>query len=656
MVQTRSRSKIGGNSKSSEADFSSPPKVSSRRRSTGPSTKKARRTPSRKSKEEVEETEQADVWAEEREQESEQSSSNEDEISQVKDILASVAEDGEDIDQTMMEYSHQTSGKNPLYDDDEEDDEDEEEEVETEEEDDAFEHIDLTKPEHEEEPEEEEPRHAPHSQSKDEDSAFSTPRKTLSPPADLHPSFRTPNRMRQAKNEEESGLFPFDFGGPVGTAALTVLLPAFLLFLQGVCMDEDRKAALSLSSETCLPPLHHFASLDSAKAFALSFAEAFRQLPLCELVFSHKALYVFLGWFAYQVVLERFLPAKIAVAKSSGLAYRVNAHLVFWVTVLLLSTGLPSLNPSLKAVDFYALPLAELPALFLPLLGVSVLLTTAMSLWFYVRSFLPTRGDTPRVLAHGGNSGHPFYDFFKGRELNPRIGCFDWKYFCELRPGLIGWMVLNLGFLFAQLQETGSVTPAMFLVTLFQGFYVWDALYHEEAILSTMDITTDGFGFMLCFGDLSWVPFLYSLQARYLYIYNPTICPSLLLAATLIHFLGYYIFRASNSEKDAFRKNPNSPEVAHLSYLQTGTGRRLITSGWWGSARKINYTGDWLVALSWALLCGFDSAMPYVHILYFTALLITRAMRDNEDCKKKYGDDWDRYTQEVPYVFVPGLF
>lgn len=30
------------------------------------------------------------------------------------------------------------------------------------------------------------------------------------------------------------------------------------------------------------------------------------------------------------------------------------------------------------------------------------------------------------------------------------------------------------------------------------------------------DITTDGFGFMLAFGDLAWVPFTYSLQARVL--------------------------------------------------------------------------------------------------------------------------------------------
>lgn len=37
-------------------------------------------------------------------------------------------------------------------------------------------------------------------------------------------------------------------------------------------------------------------------------------------------------------------------------------------------------------------------------------------------------------------------------------------------------------------------------------------LWCHQAILTTMDITTDGFGFMLVFGDLAWVPFTYSLQ------------------------------------------------------------------------------------------------------------------------------------------------
>ena len=64
--------------------------------------------------------------------------------------------------------------------------------------------------------------------------------------------------------------------------------------------------------------------------------------------------------------------------------------------------------------------------------------------------------------------------------------------------------------------------------------------------------------------------------------------------------------------------------MAHLEFLQTKRGTKLLTSGWWGAARKINYTGDWLVTLSWCLLCGFDSPLPYFQALYFAILLIHR--------------------------------
>jgi len=37
----------------------------------------------------------------------------------------------------------------------------------------------------------------------------------------------------------------------------------------------------------------------------------------------------------------------------------------------------------------------------------------------------------------------------------------------------------------------------------------------QAAVLTTMDIVHDGFGLMLALGDLAWVPFLYSLQARF---------------------------------------------------------------------------------------------------------------------------------------------
>lgn len=52
--------------------------------------------------------------------------------------------------------------------------------------------------------------------------------------------------------------------------------------------------------------------------------------------------------------------------------------------------------------------------------------------------------------------------------------------------------------------------PCNLLMT--QLYYILDALWNESSILTTMDITTDGFGFMLAFGDLTWV----SLGCAYL--------------------------------------------------------------------------------------------------------------------------------------------
>lgn len=57
-------------------------------------------------------------------------------------------------------------------------------------------------------------------------------------------------------------------------------------------------------------------------------------------------------------------------------------------------------------------------------------------------------------------------------------------------------------------------------------------LFLQEAILTTMDLMHDGFGFMLAFGDLVWVPFTYTLQAYYLV--NHTISLSLPALAAII--------------------------------------------------------------------------------------------------------------------------
>lgn len=75
--------------------------------------------------------------------------------------------------------------------------------------------------------------------------------------------------------------------------------------------------------------------------------------------------------------------------------------------------------------------------------------------------------------------GMVVYDFFMGRELNPRIGPVDLKFFCELRPGLIGWVILDLSFVAEVVANGQFPSAALLLITAFHALYVADALYHE---------------------------------------------------------------------------------------------------------------------------------------------------------------------------------
>jgi delta14-sterol reductase len=182
------------------------------------------------------------------------------------------------------------------------------------------------------------------------------------------------------------------------------------------------------------------------------------------------------------------------------------------------------------------------------------------------------------------------YQWFIGRELNPTFLGLDIKSFNELRPGMILWYLINISMACEQsVRRGGSITDSMWLVIAFQAWYVFDALYNEPAMFSTMDITSDGFGFMLSVGDLVWVPFVYSLQARYLAWHPVELGPAWTAAIFTLHGLGYYIFRSSNGEKNEFRngKNPKG-----LAYIETKRGTKLLTSGWWGMSRHPNY---WLV-------------------------------------------------------------
>jgi len=294
---------------------------------------------------------------------------------------------------------------------------------------------------------------------------------------------------------------------------------------------------------------------------------------------------------------------------------------------------------------------------FLGMCGASMALAWIMAFYLYISSRLSSATSGRDGLAPHGHTGNVIYDFFIGRTLNPRIGSFDFKYFNELRPGLMLWALIDLSMAAYQYEKYGHVTYSMMLVCAFQIWYVGDALFSETAILTTMDITTDGFGWMLSFGDLVWVPFSFSTQARYLADHPEAELSMVTLALTvLFKAVGFWIFRGANNEKDEFRSNPTAPKFANYTFIQTERGTKLLTSGWWGMARHINYLGDWLMAVAWCLPCGFQSPVPWFYLFYFVPLLIHREIRDEAKCRDKYRADWERYCQHVRYRIIPYVY
>ncbi|XP_061610292.1 delta(14)-sterol reductase LBR isoform X7 [Phyllopteryx taeniolatus] len=291
---------------------------------------------------------------------------------------------------------------------------------------------------------------------------------------------------------------------------------------------------------------------------------------------------------------------------------------------------------------------------FLQLAVATFFLSVLLSVYLYIRS----RYAPPDQQALGGSSGNVIYDFFKGHELNPRIQNFDLKFFCEMRPGLIGWCLINFAFALAEMKQQGLDTPsyAMILVNVCQLIYVVDGLWNEEAILTTMDLMHDGFGFMLAFGDLVWVPFTYTLQAYYLVSHPNPLSLSAVAAIVLLKLIGFYIFRKSNSEKNAFRRNPSDPKLSYLKTIPTATGKSLLVSGWWGVVRHPNYLGDLIMALAWSIPCGFGHLLPWYYMIYFIILLVHRDSRDMSDCRRKYGSAWDEYCRTVRYRIVPRVY
>lgn len=110
----------------------------------------------------------------------------------------------------------------------------------------------------------------------------------------------------------------------------------------------------------------------------------------------------------------------------------------------------------------------------------NLLIVIVLSTYVYARSFpIPAPGQANpeyRELTPGGHTGTVLFDFFIGRELNSRVALpipfvskasktIDIGLFCEVRPGLMGWLILNLANIARQYRAHGYVTDPILRIS-----------------------------------------------------------------------------------------------------------------------------------------------------------------------------------------------
>ena len=208
------------------------------------------------------------------------------------------------------------------------------------------------------------------------------------------------------------------------------------------------------------------------------------------------------------------------------------------------------------------------------------------------------------------------------------------------------------------------------------------------------DIYYEKWGFMLIFWNLAGVPLSYCHCALYLANHLDTITewkypaartPLLVLLFTTYIFI-YWVWDLAGSQKresctsylphyqsiptnhitDRFRAQQRNepitrntfPQLPYATlkdpkFLTTPQGDTIIISGVYGWARKIHYTCDVYFAITWGLICGFESPFPWFYPVFFTVMIVHRAMRDIRRCKEKYGETWKEYEKATPWLFIP---
>jgi delta14-sterol reductase len=205
-----------------------------------------------------------------------------------------------------------------------------------------------------------------------------------------------------------------------------------------------------------------------------------------------------------------------------------------------------------------------------------------------------------------------FKDLYLGRLENPQLlgGRVDAKMFLYLA----GALLLELNLLSAaahhlRLHAEGPSRGVLLYAGLF-SFFCTEYLWFEEVHLYTYDFVAERVGFKLGWGCLAFYPFFYPIGLWWAAPQPSPHAPGWLLAGSaLVFFSGWALSRGANLQKYWFKRDPARLAFGLLEpRALTGGGRSVLTGGFWGLSRHINYLGELCMAAGLALSLGYPLA------------------------------------------------
>ncbi|KAJ3084326.1 C-24(28) sterol reductase [Quaeritorhiza haematococci] len=483
---------------------------------------------------------------------------------------------------------------------------------------------------------------------------------TPSSPTSLsNPAAVPSNTTKQIDSAVDSQVH-YEFGGPLGVTFMMFFFPVLMYYLY-YCLVLN-------SGRLSFPPLDITKSPNTNLDITMAWARNVAAKTWANAKPDRYAVTVYTIFCVFQAWLAVNMPGPVVKGlpvPSLGfrqLEYVCNGVASWYATLavsaILHITGIFPLSSIINHIG--------------PLMSVSIIYGFAITILTYLYGVLTN--NTHRM------SGNILYDIFMGAVLNPRLfnGKLDLKMWAEIR---VPWVILFYISVSAAAKEyelRGSVRPEVLFMVLAHFLYVNACMKGEECIPTTWDIFYEKWGFMLIFWNMSGVPFTYCYSSLYLLetLSGRSLTHSTPYLITLYTTLlvSYYIWDTANSQKNRFRQQQSGTFIArntfpqlpwgtlkNPSFIRTKHGSLLLTSGWWGIARKIHYTADLGMAFSWAFITvsetsGVGSVIPFFYPCFFVIVLVHRVTRDMERCKKKYGADWDDYCKRVPWIFVPYVY